>query len=682
MKSSMNDHGKTNQQLLAELEQARRQIAAYERADAGGAIDGHTVGRFFELSLDLCAIAGYDGYYRRVNSAFERVLGYTVEESLSRPFMDFIHPDDRQSATEQMQKLLAGDPVVHFEDRNVCKNGSYRWLEWTVTPLPDRDLVFGIGRDVTRHKEMEQALRQAGDQQELRVKQRTTDLAAVNEQLHHEVEVRRQAEGSLRAALAELGQFHSIVSQSPVVVFSARPLDNWRIDFVSDNVEQCGYTAEELMSGRVAWSEIVHPEDWQRLQEEVEGHLKAGRLAFRQDYRVIDKSGRVRFVEDWNQVVADSRGNSAQVHGILLDVTDRKRAEQARRSSEERYRALLTGVPDMIFRIAADGTFLDFSPGYGMTPYVPPGEFLGKRIGQVLPEDVAVPLGGLVEEVIETRQMRLSEYRLCMEGEWRDHEARLVAGARDEVIAVVRDITESKRIEEALQRSLRLASLGTLAAGIAHEINNPLAAALTAAETAQDVFGDPQAARVVRDCLENVVTSARRCAEIVRSVLKFARQEPHEKKPCRLSECLNNVTFFMREYMKKHDARVTIDTPTDPCPVRMNPLEIEQVIVNLLQNAALASAGPVDVRVSTHWRDGSVRIAVTDNGCGMADEQKARIFDPFYTTRPDAGGTGLGLSIAYGIVHDHGGSMEVDSAVGQGTTIWVELPLARDDQSP
>ncbi len=678
----MNDHGKTNQQLLAELEQARRQIAAYERVDAGEAIDGHTVGPFFELSLDLCAIAGYDGYYRRVNSAFERVLGHSVEESLSRPFMDFIHPDDRQAAAEQMQKLLAGDPVVHFEDRNVCKDGSYRWLEWTVTPLPDRELVYGVGRDITQRKEMERTLREAGEELELRVERRTADLALANERLSREVEVRRQTEESLRAAMVELEQFKSIVSQSPAVVFAARPLEDWRVDFFSDNVRQSGYTAEEFMSGQVAWSDIVHPDDEPRLKREVGEYVKTDTLVFSQEYRVVYKSGEVRFVEDWNQVVTDSQGRPAQIHGIMLDVTDRKTAEKALCTSEERYRALLTGVPDMIFRMTADGTFLDFSPGYRMSPYVAPMEFLGKRIGEVLPGDVAAPLQRLVEEVIETRQMRLYEYRLYTDGEWRDHEARLVAGARDEVIAVVRDITESKRTEETLQRSLRLASLGTLAAGIAHEINNPIGAALTSAETAQDVVDDPQAAYVVRACLENVVKSATRCAQIVSSVLKFARHEPHEKTPCRLSDVLHNAALQIQDFTEQHDAEVTITSQSDPREVLMNPLEIEQVTVNLLQNAALAREGPVHVRISTQWAADSVRIVVSDNGCGITDEQKARIFDPFYTTRPDAGGTGLGLSIAYGIVNDHAGSIEVDSVVGQGTTISVELPLTRDDLSP
>jgi PAS domain S-box-containing protein len=489
-------------------------------------------------------------------------------------------------------------------------------------------------------------------------------------------------ETSLRTALGELEQFHAIVSQSPAVVFAARPQDGWSINFVSDNVRQCGYTAEELVSGQVTWSKLVHPGDKRRVQQEVEQHVRSGRLTFRQDYRVIDKSGQVRSVEDWNRVVVDSRGRAEQIHGIMLDVTDRKRAEQQLRSSEERYRALVAGVPDMIFRVAADGTFIDYSPGCETSPYLPAAEFLGKRIDEVLPRDVASLLSRLVAEVVETREMRLAEYRLYTEGQWRDHETRLVAGGRDEVIAVVRDTTESKRTAEALQRSQRLASLGTLAAGIAHEVNNPLGAALTAAETALDLFDKPQSSELMRQCLGNVVTSAKRCAEIVRSVLKFSRQQPREKSSCRLSDVLRNAVVHMRDFMEEHEACVTLNEARSACDVWLNPLEIEQVIVNLLQNAALAKEGPVNVGISTQWSDRSVKISVSDNGRGITDEHKARIFDPFFTTRPDAGGTGLGLSIAYGIVHDHGGSIGVDSTVGYGTTVMVELPLTPENQPP
>jgi signal transduction histidine kinase len=128
--------------------------------------------------------------------------------------------------------------------------------------------------------------------------------------------------------------------------------------------------------------------------------------------------------------------------------------------------------------------------------------------------------------------------------------------------------------------------------------------------------------------------------------------------------------------MKQHEAKVILSLPADPCDVTMNPLEMEQVILNLLQNAALSRKGAVEVRVTTRWGRDSVRLEVTDNGRGIAEEQKALIFDPFYTSRPDAGGTGLGLSIAHSIVQDHGGSMEVDSSVEEGTTIAIELPLA------
>jgi PAS domain S-box-containing protein len=352
------------------------------------------------------------------------------------------------------------------------------------------------------------------------------------------------------------------------------------------------------------------------------------------------------------------------------------RAEDALRASEERYRALLAGVPDMIFRVGADGTFLDFSPGYEATPYVPPSEFLGKVVSEVLPADVAQPLMSCIARTIETGHSQSYEYRMDRDGQMRDYEARFVRGNRDEVLAIVRDNTEKNRTELALQRTLRLAAIGTLAAGIAHEINNPVGAALTAAETALSVSDQPQAPAVVKECLGNVVRSARRCADIVRNVLRFAKHERTEKSLHPLREVLDHALMHARASLVPHAATVTVDEKLDSCHVFVNPLEIEQVLLNLIQNAVQAAGnGPVKVHVSTERSPATVKIMVRDNGRGLTEAEKAQIFDPFYTTRQLEGGTGLGLSIAYSIVKDHSGSIEVDSQVGQGTTVTVELPL-------
>jgi PAS domain S-box-containing protein len=136
--SVMNDHDKTRQQLVEELVALRQQLA-----DRRQIADNLPV---------LVATAGLDGYYKEVNAAFERILGWSEQESLSRSFMEFILPEDHAAAVETFARLKAGEPVINFVDRNICKDGSHRWFNWIVIPVPTRDLVFGIGQDITERK--------------------------------------------------------------------------------------------------------------------------------------------------------------------------------------------------------------------------------------------------------------------------------------------------------------------------------------------------------------------------------------------------------------------------------------------------------------------------------------------------------------------------------------------------
>ena len=157
----MNDQDKSREQLIAELVELRQrvggleaQLARSQQAEA----DQQQINNRLPV---LVATAGLDGYYKEVNAAFERILGWSEQESLSRPFLEFIHPEDRAAAVETFARLKSGDPAINFLDRNICKDGSHRWINWTVIPVPDRDIVFGIGQDITEKKQVEDELRRS-----------------------------------------------------------------------------------------------------------------------------------------------------------------------------------------------------------------------------------------------------------------------------------------------------------------------------------------------------------------------------------------------------------------------------------------------------------------------------------------------------------------------------------------
>jgi two-component system, NtrC family, sensor kinase len=229
--------------------------------------------------------------------------------------------------------------------------------------------------------------------------------------------------------------------------------------------------------------------------------------------------------------------------------------------------------------------------------------------------------------------------------------------------------------EEALQRSERLAGIGLLTAGIAHEINNPIGSARLAAETALAVKDLSGTGKQVTACLENIVVSMDRCSRIVRTLLRYCRDEPPEKAPCSINDVAKRAAEAARPYAERQKLAIGLECDPDVPPAPMNPLEIELVLVNLLRNA-LAAGGSGEVLLRTGRYDGVVRASVCDNGRGMSRLQLKHAFDPLYTTRTSSGGCGLGLSIARRIIQRHQGRITLSSREGKGTLVTVDLPAA------
>ena len=249
-------------------------------------------------------------------------------------------------------------------------------------------------------------------------------------------------------------------------------------------------------------------------------------------------------------------------------------------------------------------------------------------------------------------------------------------------IAIFHDDTEWAKIDASICRNERLAYVGLLAAGIAHEINNPVGSALLAAETALAIKDQPDAGDRVIACLQNIVTSMDRCGRIVRTLLRYTRHEPSEKQACSINDVVEQAMDLARPYGSSRGADLRLDLATAIPVVAVNPLEIELVLVNLIRNAIEAGSGSETVSVGTTQTEGGVRVAVRDNGRGMTEEQIVQVFDPLFTTRGHLGGSGLGMSIARDIVQEHGGRIEVRSGEGKGTTVIIDLPAASGHVKP
>ncbi|MDP6978218.1 MAG: ATP-binding protein [Myxococcota bacterium] len=226
---------------------------------------------------------------------------------------------------------------------------------------------------------------------------------------------------------------------------------------------------------------------------------------------------------------------------------------------------------------------------------------------------------------------------------------------------------------ERLKVAERLVAQGTFAAGIAHEINNPVAAILLAAQYAMNSQELPHAVAIYLQSFEDIECEARRCGEIVESVLQFAREEPTAKWVTDLNDVAHRAFVNVGPYAKERGAVLHEAEPAAACYMRMNPLQIEQAVENVLRNAIESTKLDVEVKLSTEERDGRAFIRVEDSGTGIPEPFKGRIFDPFFTTRRHDGHRGLGLSVAYGNVSEHDGRIHVEEIPNGGTRVSIEL---------
>ena len=249
-----------------------------------------------------------------------------------------------------------------------------------------------------------------------------------------------------------------------------------------------------------------------------------------------------------------------------------------------------------------------------------------------------------------------------------------MADKADSFAVIARDITSEKQLETRMSETEKLAGIGQLAAGIAHQLNTPLGSILLSAQMLEETIEDEDDSEDIR----RIIRQTEQCRGIIKGLLNFARPTGSERGRVDLAEIIDDTAFLMEKQLKVAavELAVTADTPTE---IFGNRNEIEQVFFNLLANAldAMSGGGRIDVRISDGGA-GELKVVFADTGDGIPREAQDRVFLPFFTTKDYGKGTGLGLSIVGRIVHEHGGRIELDSAPGKGTTFRLWLPRARE----
>jgi PAS domain S-box-containing protein len=377
------------------------------------------------------------------------------------------------------------------------------------------------------------------------------------------------------------------------------------------------------------------------------------------------------------------------------DTTQLVRAEESLKASEEKYRILVEKSTDIIFSFNAASEFIYVSPSIKNVLGYSPEDISGQSLDSLIhPEDL-LGLQQAIQRNIKNGSQTLGGNLIRVRnvsGDWRWHNTSGNAvydgdGNFQYFLAISRDITaqkeaekEKQSIEAKAQVASRLAAIGEMAAGIAHEINNPLTGVIGFSELVLDNPGLP---KDIKENVQIIADNAKRVGDIVKRLLTFARQAKPVKVSVNLNELIDN-TLKLREYVLKTNNIIVVTRFDQDLPLSViDPGQMQQVFLNLIVNAEQAMKGAHGkgiLTITTEKQADGFRICFQDDGPGIKTENMGRIFEPFFTTKEVGEGTGLGLSLSRSILLEHGGSMSVESDFGHGATFILELPLREPAQ--
>jgi PAS domain S-box-containing protein len=530
----------------------------------------------------------------------------------------------------------------------------------------------------------------------------------------------RSLDTSDQAAKAELLDLLLSATQDGVVdwnVVSGETIynDRWKHLLGFDSAEQAEYHQTPN-----AWRELLHPEEREHTLKLVEDHL-AESWPLYTTVRMRHRHGGYRHILLRGTARRDARDRPLRMVLIFSDIDEQFRGE-------ERQRALISALPDTLFRVRADGTILSLKRGIERagSPFsaLREGMTLGESISD---ERVRTGLEAVLAEPggssQDARTLRIASS--VSDGSSLHHEIRVVRSGDDEFVCIVRDVTEQRELEDRLLQNQKLGAIGQLAAGVAHEINTPMQFIGDNLHFARTAIGDlltlvdllratveqarqapPSEARLTelaqaeieldfeyaREALpttiERSLSGVERVTQIVRAMKAFAHPGGDRLTPTDLKGLIESTVMVSTnewKYVAEVDVRLDSTLPPVPCIGG----ELNQVVLNLIVNASHAIADVVGssgdkgkISISAENDETHAVIRVRDTGTGIPEHARAKVFEPFFTTKEVGKGTGQGLAMAYNcIVQRHRGSIDFETELGVGTTFVIRLPLTAEPVS-
>jgi|GEM_PF-1257611 len=609
--------------------------------------------QIFEQSLSLLCIGGFDGLMRRWSRSV-KVLGYTPAELPKLSLWSLLHPDDRELALQMGQQLRSGEMVTTTEMRVRSKDGSYRWILWDAVPCLEQDLFFATGQDITDRKVMEQQLSESHQRFQL--------IAGATRESIWDWDLRENRLWQNESYLEIFGRFDP-TTETPV---------EW-------------------------WRRRIHPDDRERIMDIIPRASVDGKHQWVLEYRLERLDGSYAYVYDRGFVIFDAEQRPVRMVGSIIDITELKTTEEKLRESEERFRLAARATRDAIWDWDRSRDYVWRSKGfqslfgYESEDIEPTFAWWTERIHPDDRDRIAAQLPDLERG---TSPQCSFEYRFRRaDGTYADVIDRgfvmlNTEGEPVRMVGSIMDVSERRRAEtlahmhqaELAHRS-RISTMGEIATGIAHELNQPLTAISNYTESCvraigtRENAGDPK----LLEWIGKIAHNTHRAAEMIRRLRSFTRKSEPKKSTLDANEIVTETIDLLEAETRLKSFRVRWQ-PQEPLPVRVDRIQIEQVLVNLIRNAYEAMNANLGedrfVSLALERQGDRVRISVTDRGEGILQDNLERVFDAFFTSK--ANGVGIGLAISRSIVEDHGGRLWVEPNPERGVTFRFTLPLSGD----
>jgi two-component system, cell cycle sensor histidine kinase and response regulator CckA len=593
-----------------------------------------------------------DGIIRSWNPGAERLFGYTASEVIGRSKFHTIVPDDQRAAMEDLhQRVLAGETIPPFETVKIRRDGSKVLLSLALSPVRDAsgrvDGISAVARDIT-----------------------TERLAQL-------------------AVLESEREYRSLFDTSPVGMAHANLRGRW----LRVNRRLCAMLgfSEDQLQGR-AFTDLLHRDDVAPAMRELSALVDGATERLQAERRYRRRDGSEVWIRSRAQLHRDAGGVPRYLIMALEDISAFKRTEDQLRRTVDQLQAVVSSVPMALWALDPNG-IVTLAEGRLLPRF-------GVRAGELVGQSQLTLFASHREAFDATRRALSGEHvhaTIAIRDDvfevWYspllDADGRFVG-----TIGVAMEISDRLRLEEQFRQAQKMEAIGRLAGGVAHDFNNLLTAIIGYGELALAEL--PEESDVRAD-VEEMFKAGQSAARLTRQLLAFSRRQVLLPQPLDVNDSVLRMRSLLARVIGED---IVLTTDLDPSVERVmaDPSQIEQIVMNLAINArdAMPAGGRLTIRTANvlldqhHTRTHAdalagphVLLAVSDTGIGITPDVRARLFEPFFTTKERGKGTGLGLATVYGIVRQTGGSIDVESEPGAGTTFAIFLPVAavRHDES-